>query len=314
MASNDSAPPTYEQATGSSSLSHRDRNGLTPQQRRSLEDERRPLPEGWIRAWDPSNQHQFFVDTRTNPPRSVWTHPHDDPEYLDSLSAEERERLQEQARQPNHADIMAESTDEEDNTGSHDSKDKRYHDSKVDSKVASTTTTHPSSATAGSSSAGASSSSATRPANQTKGAKKLGRSLKDKLTGTTHEQRVRERAAREAAEREEFRQQQHFRQQMSRAMETGRPQYLGKDNNGTDVYIEPPGAVISDTRGVSYQSPYASQGFYGPTVQGRAGARFIRPEVQYHRPYGPGYGGGLGLPIAGGLAGGLLLGSLLTPF
>ncbi|RMZ79689.1 hypothetical protein DV738_g3236, partial [Chaetothyriales sp. CBS 135597] len=61
-----------------------------------MEDEIRPLPEGWIRLFDPKENHQFFVDTRANPPRSIWQHPHDDPDYLSTLSSEERERIQDQ--------------------------------------------------------------------------------------------------------------------------------------------------------------------------------------------------------------------------
>lgn len=29
--------------------------------------------------------HQFFVDTKANPPRSIWTHPFDDEEYIRSI-------------------------------------------------------------------------------------------------------------------------------------------------------------------------------------------------------------------------------------
>lgn len=69
--------------------------------RRSMELEERPLPEGWVRQWDTNSQHHFYVghfplslrhrrhvdpidqvDTRTNPPRSIWNHPLEDDEYL----------------------------------------------------------------------------------------------------------------------------------------------------------------------------------------------------------------------------------------
>lgn len=65
------------------------------------EQDNRPLPEGWIRQWDPNYQQYFFVstpersslnrnssfpfpvqvDTRANPPHSLWDHPLDDPQY-----------------------------------------------------------------------------------------------------------------------------------------------------------------------------------------------------------------------------------------
>ncbi|EJD55063.1 hypothetical protein AURDEDRAFT_178889 [Auricularia subglabra TFB-10046 SS5] len=44
-------------------------------------EDKRPLPEGWIRQFDSNNNAWFYVDTRANPPRSIWVHPLDDPEY-----------------------------------------------------------------------------------------------------------------------------------------------------------------------------------------------------------------------------------------
>ncbi|KZW02657.1 hypothetical protein EXIGLDRAFT_418129 [Exidia glandulosa HHB12029] len=44
-------------------------------------DDKRPLPDGWIRQWDSNQNHFFYVDTRATPPRAIWTHPLDDPEY-----------------------------------------------------------------------------------------------------------------------------------------------------------------------------------------------------------------------------------------
>ncbi|KAL1642941.1 hypothetical protein SLS58_005183 [Diplodia intermedia] len=60
---------------------------------RSMEDELRPLPAGWIRQLDYETDHQFFVDTRANPPRSTWLHPWDDCGYLNSIPKEEREEI-----------------------------------------------------------------------------------------------------------------------------------------------------------------------------------------------------------------------------
>lgn len=77
MSSNDS-PPTYSQATGSSTTGSRlgDKpkgasSNIPPHDRRSMEDENRDLPTGWVRTYDPKNSHQFFVDTTSNPPRSI---------------------------------------------------------------------------------------------------------------------------------------------------------------------------------------------------------------------------------------------------
>ncbi|KAK0708915.1 hypothetical protein B0T21DRAFT_352936 [Apiosordaria backusii] len=70
------------------------KSGIPPQARRSMEDELRPVPSGWVREFDPDTQHQFFVDTNYDPsPRSIWRHPHDDAEYLTSLDESEKLRL-----------------------------------------------------------------------------------------------------------------------------------------------------------------------------------------------------------------------------
>lgn len=164
-----------------------------------------------------------------------------------------------------------------------------------------------------------------RPDGKGKGAdRSFGRKLKDKVTGMTHEQRVEERKQRAEQERRMYEQHLRTRQAMAKAMETGQPQYLGKDRDGKDVYIEPPAPP-------GYGRGYGGGGFgypgggYGYSPYGRPGgatgvydtpnARYIRPQNPYSRPYGSGYGGGYGLPLAagvgGGLLGGLLLGDLL---
>ena len=107
------APPSYSDATGAAPSSSRltrsntgntDNEGhlkvpgsskshsIPPEHRRSMEDERRPLPDGWVRSFDPATHHQFFVDTTKEPPRSIWVHPYDDEEYLSTLTSEQRER------------------------------------------------------------------------------------------------------------------------------------------------------------------------------------------------------------------------------
>lgn len=96
---------------------------------------------------------------------------------------------------------------------------------------------------------------------------------------------------------------------MARAMQTGQPQFLCKDQQGRDVYIEPPG---SGGRGYA---AYGQQGYgYNPYSQGpyaNPNVRFVRPSGPYGRPYGFGYGGGIGAPVAAGLLGGALLGGVL---
>lgn len=232
-----------------------------------MEDEGRPLPPGWLRQYDAQNHHQFFVDTRREPPRSIWHHPYDDDEYMNSLDPAERQKIQGSLRVPSNADINAESSEDD-----HD----RHHDS------ASSTQPLP-----------------PRPEKQEK--QKFGRKMKDKLTGTTHEQRQEERRQRAIAEEQAYERHRQLRQAMVNAMNTGQPQYIGKDRDGRDLYIEPP----QHANGGGYYNPYTHGPYASPN------ARFLRPAGPYGRPYGRGYGGGYGLPLAGGLMGGMLLGGMM---
>ncbi|EME40137.1 hypothetical protein DOTSEDRAFT_74839 [Dothistroma septosporum NZE10] len=318
------APPSYSQATGSSkpsnpalsaagSSSHNDsshlnvpgassggKNGIPAAYRRSMEDEQRPLPNGWVRTYDPSSEHQFFVDTTKDPPRSVWHHPYDDDEYLATLPAEERERIEQESMtgmlgNGNHASkehmIHAHSDDEDDHQH----------------------------AAAGSSAAESSAQLPPRPEGKGKQSERsFGRKLKDKVTGMTHEQREVERKRRAEEERRMYEQHLRMRQAMTKAMQTGQPQLLGKDRDGKDVYVEPPaqGGYYGGGYGNGYgYNPYQQP----PGVYTTPNARYIRPQDPYARPgygYGGGYGrGGMGygapLALGGGLLGGLLLGDLL---
>ena len=80
----DAPPPSYATATGSSTTSShpqrqtqaqdsshltvpKNKNGIPAAARRSMEDEHRPLPKGWIRQFDDKEHHQFFVDTNADP-------------------------------------------------------------------------------------------------------------------------------------------------------------------------------------------------------------------------------------------------------
>lgn len=304
------APPSYTEATGRPTITHRpadsnngllqpkSRNGINPDLRRSMEDESRELPPGWVRQYDTQHAHLFFVDTNANPPRSIWHHPYDDDTYLKTLPAEERERIQELTRRPSLPDIAAESTDDE--ADDH----------------------------AGSSSATASSSTGRRHAaelpprpskhEKESGGSKFGRRMKDKLTGTTHEQRVAERKRREEEERRVHAQYMAYRAALQKAAQTGERQLLGHDRNGKEVWVEPPmqdpyGGGMGPYGGgfaAPYGNPYGGPGRLGmyPGMQ----SRYVSPGYPYsQRPYGRGYGGGYGLPLAGGLLGGALLGSLL---
>lgn len=252
--------------------------------RRSMEDELRPLPPGWVRTFDPEHSHQFFVDTTKDPPRSVWVHPYDDDEYLSTLTSEERERIEEESMNrghpPSKEDIMAAHTDDED-----------HHDPY--------------------SSASAPGELPPRP-DKSKGKRSFTEKFKDKVTGMTKEEREQERRQRAERERQIYEQHQRVRRGMAEAARTGQPQFVGKDGDGKDIYVEPPApppGPYGYGNGYGY-NPYRSGVYSTPN------ARYIRPPNPYSRPYGGGYGGGYGLPLAigGGLLGGLLLGDALGGF
>lgn len=282
------APPSYAVATGSSAASSKPqasshlqvpqaKNGIPANARRSMEDLQRPLPEGWLRQYDATENHQFFVNTKENPPKSYWEHPLDIPEVVSSLSSEERERLQDaENRLRQRRPISDEHSDDE-----------SHHNSGPELPPRPT----------GSHAPGAG------------GAKKsFGERVKDKVTGMTHEERALDRQERAREEQEYYEAHMRLRQAMQRAQMTGQPQFFAKDRNGRDIYIEPPGGPGMGYGGYARGygvNPYSSGPYANPNV------RFIRPGYPYNRPYGAYRGGGYGLPIAGGLAGGMLLGGLL---
>lgn len=280
------APPTYSQATGDGASRPKPSSLEVPiipvASRRSMEDEGRKLPEGWIRQFDVKENHQFYVNTKSDPPRSIWHHPYDDDEFLASIPSEERERIQaeeDERRRP----ITPSSVDEK--------KPKKAEESYPPLPA--------------------------RPDGRSSvdQGRKLGfgEKLKNKVTGMTHEERERDRARRAEEERQYYEAHMKYRQAMQKAAVTGQPQLLGKDASGKDVYITPP---TYGGYGGDYGGGYG--GGYGVNPYGPAGpysmpnARYIRPQAPYGRPGYGGYGGaGLGLPIGAGLLGGALLGGLL---
>jgi len=202
---------------------------LTEEGRRSMEDEARPLPEGWIRQFDAASGHHFYVDTKANPPRSIWEHPFD------------REDVWQ------HPDDNA----------------------AAQRKVAS-------------------SSAATRPTVQSQqsssGKPSLGVRIKDKLTGTTHEQREDERRKR-------------YQQQLA----------------AEKAYMERRKALMEQMR--AQQAAYPQQ--YQQYGYGSSPMMYGRPAYGYQPTYRRGYGGGMGpmgygaMGLGGGLLGGMMLGSAM---
>jgi hypothetical protein len=124
--------------------------------------------------------------------------------------------------------------------------------------------------------------------------KSFGEKLKDKVTGSTHDERVKSRAQRAEEEREYYEAHIKLRQAMQRPQITGQPQFFARDRDGKNIYIEPPGGPGYGYGGYGPQgygvNPYsASSGAYADP-----NARFIRPSNPYNRPYGGYPGGGYG--------------------
>lgn len=231
----------------------------------------RPLPKGWIRQFDPSTQHNFFVDTLANPPRSIWVHPYDDPQF----QREHPDEVRKEAERLHKEHMVHVDTDDEDDT----------HSASTSASATKRKDSH-----------------ASKDPSQPKGLKKFGRSLKDKVTNTTHEERVARRKAQREAEQRAMQQHAAIRQALATATRTGQPQLVGRDRQGREIFAQPPppgafgyGATLGYGPYQTLDGPY---GAYGP---------YARPMGPYDRPFGM----GAGLPILGGLAGGMLLGSLL---
>lgn len=271
------APPSYDAVAADKNKKKPSRQGSTipDAERRSIEDSIRPLPTGWIRQWDPKTGHNFFVDTKATPPRSIWHHPLDDEEYVHAHS-EEAKRLNAQVESASRPSYDDNTTDEEGDVHQQ---------------------------------AQASMSRTSKP--PPTGMKKLGQSMKNKMTGSTHAERVAKREQRRKQEEEAYKKHQLIRAAMMRAQQTGQPELIGKDTAGRDLFAQPPprenpyiGASLGHT-------PYQQPGQYG---YGYGAGPYGAPYGSYGRR-GYGYGGGMGMGgpmmLGGGLLGGMMLGGLM---
>ncbi|GAA5976106.1 hypothetical protein JCM21900_006778, partial [Sporobolomyces salmonicolor] len=170
------APPLSHRRSSSgassqtfSSAEEEDESGIPSDERRSMDDAMRPLPEGWRREFDPTTEHFFYVEVTANPPRSIWTHPYDplDPEPLVS-------RLPSRLPQPEYL-------------SSHpgDKSHSRIYALPPGPPPA----PHPAPTSPTPEKQPAADAGKAKP----KDDRTFGRKMKDKLTGTTHEQRVAQR-------------------------------------------------------------------------------------------------------------------------
>ncbi|KAK4050752.1 hypothetical protein OIO90_004974 [Microbotryomycetes sp. JL221] len=253
------------------SVSTAKQSGLNPDDQYEAEATHRPLPEGWRREFDSNTQHCFYVDTKSNPPRSIWVHPFDDPEYLNSLSDKERKEILGDNPPPAVPDNAQ---------GSSSSSSNNYVNT-GDIKSTDHATT-------------AMTSSSTHPhSDDNKEKRSFGRKMKDKMTGTTHEQRVQERKKRKEEEMKQYQQYIMARQQLLEAQRSGRYQ---------PMYAAPMGPYSRPVYGYGRPAMMGYPGYgYGQYGYGGYGSPY-----GYRRPYGGGAAAG-----GAGLLGGLLVGSLL---
>ncbi|KAK3948515.1 hypothetical protein QBC32DRAFT_400879 [Pseudoneurospora amorphoporcata] len=274
--------------------------GIPTPTRLSMEDELRPLPEGWVRTYDPETNHQFFVDTRAEPPRSIWHHPYDDDHFLHSLPPAERDRIEQLKRQhhgpvPDSNSRPGSSRGSASASGAH-SPQPRHSPSRCSARDPTLQEVAAHLQRTG---------GRTQQQQQQQrqhghdddDQKTLGRKLKDALTGTTHSERVEARAAREKAEREALQQHLLLRRAMQKAMQSSRPQFLGKDDNGVDLYLEPPGHVFPGVVAVKPLTPWLSEVFYERDGTNGNVPRQPGPPGRYLRPEGSMYG--FGYPYGG---------------
>ncbi|ORY89050.1 hypothetical protein BCR35DRAFT_300834 [Leucosporidium creatinivorum] len=255
-------------AGGDSDYSSDDEDGPIPAEaRRSMEDEMRELPKGWRREFDANSDHFFYVDTTKDPPRSIWVHPFDDPEYIASLPDTERQQYAPPTEAPPPLDAKG------------DVKGRDHLPSQT-----------------GSSSAQASASgSGQKPEEK----RTLGRKMKDKLTGSTHDERVTKRKRQQEEEMKAYQQHLMRRKAILEAQRSGayRSTYAAPSTPYQRVsYGGYPGYGSPYGRG--YGGGYAGYGGYGGGMYGGGMGR-------------RGMGMGPGMAIGGGLLGGMLLGDMM---
>lgn len=122
------------------------------------------------------------------------------------------------------------------------------------------------------------------------------------MTGSTHDERVRERAEQAKQEAARYELYKKRRAALAEAQRNGTYQ---------SMYAAPVSPYAYNGLGGGYGGRY-SGGYdvYG-SPYGYGSQRYGYPNARYQRGYGGYGGGGMGMGMGGGLLGGLLVGSLL---
>lgn len=257
-----------------------------------MDDERRELPEGWVRCWDPKNEHHFYVDTATK--RSTWLHPYDDPEFLRTLP-------EHHPAHPNSAEATA--------------MRKRGEDEALlvqKARSHSSSQPGPSSPPKGAG-AGATNPDGSHAWPQHEEHRNWIQRKKDKLIGTK-EERAKAKEDRRKAKAEALRKRREMEEQYLKRRQELMRQQLNDPNirnyYASDPFMYSAPAGPYSRAGGLYASPY---GYGYPGGYGRRyGYGYGSPYGYGYGPGGLGMGGGLMLGGGAGLLGGMLLGDALA--
>lgn len=231
--------------------------------RASFEDAHRELPPGWVREVDLATEHAYFVDTRATPPRSIWCHPYDDPDFLASIP-----------------DTGAPSS----SSRPHPNYDHASNDPAA--RTSSNRLQRPQNSTTGANTHVSGGSGVVDHSTTEKPT--LGRRIKDKLTNSTHAERVKQREEQRKYEKRQYEAYIEARTQQIAAQRAGnyRPQYGA-----------PAGVYSRGRRG--YGGGYGYGGGLGmPLMLGMGGGMLLGGGLG---GFGGGYGGGFD---GGGMGGG----------
>jgi len=261
--------------------------------------EDRELPPGWVKQFDRKSERYYYVDTMAKPPRSIWVHPFDDPQFLTSIAGS-RQDVSDNDDESISDERHSRAPSAASGSFRPDTKE-RPSEKKQDSSLLSVP---------GASSSAGSTSSSSPPFNKEMKQKDRGffGKLKDSTLGTKEERAAKKREKeRIRAEREQRRREEERRyiEARTRLIEERRKQYEAE----VELYrrqgqANPP------------QGGYYGNGPYGAPHPGSYGGPVYMPQYGYgESPYsrrgGSGGGFGGGGALLGGLVGGLLLGDLL---